>query len=181
MAGLTAKYWFERFARLPVDDRGRLRVPLRRGADDAGRPDDRRLAVGRDGRYAGLAALRQGERAEDHRRRQRPTSTMARESDVACADPRRPGDRRRLDQGLHLPARRARLPGAGDRPGAGHARRRRRGAARRRSHRRAGPDGRTRSSRKGSVEHLARDARQGARRALPRPRHLVSRSRWRAR
>ena len=39
-----------------------------------------------------------------------PTSTIARESRRRAADPGRPGDRRRLDQGLHLPARGARLP-----------------------------------------------------------------------
>jgi len=36
-----------------------------------------------------------------------PTSSMAREADLLAADPCRAGDRRGLDQGLHLPARRA--------------------------------------------------------------------------
>jgi glutamine---fructose-6-phosphate transaminase (isomerizing) len=42
----------------------------------------RRLAVGRDRRHAGLAALREGAGAARRWRRQRPTSTIARESDV---------------------------------------------------------------------------------------------------
>ena len=45
-----------------------------------------------------------------------PTSSMAREADLLLADPCRAGDRRRLDQGLHLPARGAR--GARVEPGA---------------------------------------------------------------
>ncbi len=35
MAGLTAKYWFETLRPASGDDRGRLGVSLRRGADDA--------------------------------------------------------------------------------------------------------------------------------------------------
>ena len=48
------------------------------------------------------------------------TSTIARESDVALPILAGPGDRRRLDQGLHLPAHGARDAGARRRPPARH-------------------------------------------------------------
>ena len=60
IAGLVARYWFERFAASAGRDRCRLGVPLSRCAARARRSDDLHFAIGRDRRYAGLAALRQG-------------------------------------------------------------------------------------------------------------------------
>ena len=62
--------------------RYRLRVPLPRAAAAAERAGDRHLAVGRDRRHAGLAALRQGGRARRSPRSSTcATSTIAREAD----------------------------------------------------------------------------------------------------
>ena len=61
--------------------------------------------VGRDRRHPGRPALVQGAGPDDRRPGQRPPSSMAREAERAVADPRRAGDRRRLDQGLHRPGR----------------------------------------------------------------------------
>ena len=155
-------------------DRCRVGIPLPRGAVLAGRSGDLRLAVGRDRRHARDAALRQGaeaahplggERADlDHRARKRRGD----------ADAGRPRDRRRLDQGLHLPACRARLSGDRGRQGARHPVRGRRAQAGARADRGAAPDdgGARRSSRRSSSS--ARDLAQKPRRALSRPRHVLS-------
>ena len=108
MPGSSRKYWFERFARLPVDidiaSEFRYREqPLARSGLS--------LVVSQSGETADtLASLRYaksqgqtvgGDRqraAIDHRARGR----------LRAADARRTRDRRRLDQGLHLPARGAR-------------------------------------------------------------------------
>ena len=62
-------------------DRCRVRIPLPRGAVLAGRPCDLRVAVGRDRRHAGVAALRQGAEAAHPRRsstcRPRPSRAKA--------------------------------------------------------------------------------------------------------
>ena len=110
-AGLVAKYWFERFAKLPVEIDIASEFRYREAPLDAGRSRHLHLAVGRDRRHAGDAALCQGAQAAravggqradlDHRARKRRGD----------ADAGRPRDRRRLDQGLHLPACGARLPG----------------------------------------------------------------------
>ena len=84
-AGLVAKYWIERWARLPVE-------------------------IG----HAGVAALREGEGREDDWRRQRARFQHRAADRCGGAHARRPRDRRRLDQGLYLPARCA--GGSGDRP-----------------------------------------------------------------
>ena len=103
-AGFIAKYWLERFAPRRGRDRCRLRIPLPRGAAAQGRSCDLHLAVRRDRRHPGGAALRQGAgRAHAGRRQRADLDDRARGRDGA-ADPRRPRDRRRLDQGLHLPA-----------------------------------------------------------------------------
>ena len=91
-------------------DRCRVRVPLPRGAAAAGRARDLRLAVGRDRRHAGDAALRQGAQAARARGRQRADLDHRARKRRGDADARRPGNRRRLDQGVHLPARGAGLP-----------------------------------------------------------------------
>ncbi len=87
-AGLVAKYWFERFAKLPVEIDIALRIPLPRRAARRGRSSAVHLAVGRDRRYAGDFALRQGDEAArtlrgqrhniDHRaRKRRGDATLA--------------------------------------------------------------------------------------------------------
>ena len=122
--GLVAKYWFERLARLPVEIDVASEFRYREAPLEPGDAGALRLAVGRDGRHAGLAALRQGATGSTSLSVVNvPTSTMARESDVVAPTLAGHGDRRRLDQGLHLPARRAALPRDRGRPGARHARR----------------------------------------------------------
>ena len=88
--------------------RYRLRVSLPRRAARARQSRDLCLAIGRNRRHAGFAALCAGAQAAraldrqcadfEHRARERRRH----------ADARRTGNRRRLDQGLHLPARGAR-------------------------------------------------------------------------
>ena len=104
LAGLISKYWFERYARLPVDidiaSEFRYReMPLSKASaalfvSQSGETADT-LASLRYCRSAGLpiGAHRQRSRI-DHRARIRRD----------LADAGRPRDRRRLDQGLHLPA-----------------------------------------------------------------------------
>ena len=100
--------------------RCRLRIPLPRGALAQGRSRDLHFAVRRDRRHAGRAALRQG-RGRPHRvgGERADLDDCARKRDRA-ADAGRPRNRRRLDQGVHLPV-----------DGAGRARGRRRQGARR--------------------------------------------------
>jgi glutamine---fructose-6-phosphate transaminase (isomerizing) len=117
-AGLVAKYWFERLARLPVEadiaSEFRYReAPLT--------PNGLAIVISQSGETADtLAALR-------YCREQGQTtaaivnvaqSTIARECDVVLRTFAGPGDRGRLDQGLHLPACGAGLPGdrGGPRP-----------------------------------------------------------------
>ena len=103
-AGLVAKYWFERFARVPVDidvaSEFRYRDPvLEKGGLS--------LFISQSGETADtLAALRhaQGRGPDDRRCRQRADQLDGARGRSAAADPRRAGDRRRFDQGLHLPA-----------------------------------------------------------------------------
>ena len=152
-AGLVAKYWFERFARLPVEIDVASEFRYREAPLDAGRARDLRLAVGRDRRHAGDAALRQGAQAARRSRsstcRPRPSRAKA----TSCMPTlRRARDRRCLDQGLHLPARGARLPRDRGRPRARRAVGARRAEARARADRGAAPDGggAARSSRRSS-------------------------------
>ena len=173
-AGLVGKYWIERNARIPVeiDVASEMRYrepPLPEGGLS--------LFVSQSGETADtLATLRyckaQGQRiaaiVNVH------TSTIAREIGRGAAHARRPGDRRRLDQGLHLPAGGARLPRHRHRPRARHDHAGGGDAPR------AGADG-------GAPPHLHAAARarseyeqararplQGARRALSRARHELS-------
>ena len=88
--------------------RYRLRVPLPRAAACREGAVDRRLAVGRDRRHARLAPLCQERGAEGRRDRQRAELDHRPRSRFRPADARRAGDRRRLDQGVHLAARGAR-------------------------------------------------------------------------
>ena len=109
-AGLVAKYWFERWARLPVDVDIASEFRYRQGGLD---PGGAALFISQSGETADtLATLRycreQGQRTVSIVNVRE--SSIARESDCGAADACRPRDRRRLHQGLHLPADRARLP-----------------------------------------------------------------------
>ena len=57
LAGLIGKYWFERYRAAAGRHRYRLGIPLPRDAAVEGQRCALRLAVGRDRRHAGLAAL----------------------------------------------------------------------------------------------------------------------------
>ena len=91
-------------------DRCRVGVPLPRSAVRSGQSRGVRLAVGRDRRHAGDAALRQGAEAARPLDRQRADLDHRARERRGDADAGRSGDRRRLDQGVHLPARGAALP-----------------------------------------------------------------------
>ena len=162
-------------------DRGRLGVPLPRAAARRRHARHLRQPVRRDRRHPGGAALRArpgrahrlgGQRRDlDHRARERR----------GAADPRRPRDRRRLDQGLHLPAHRAGHAGARRRPPARPPRRRRarsawppRSAARPASSRARWPL-------EPEIAEIARDLVARAGRALPRAAARCIRWRWKAR
>ncbi len=108
-AGLVGKYWFEQFARLRVE----IDVASEFRYREAPMPDNGlMLVVSQSGETADtLASLRYakaqgqkiiggGQRADLHHR---PRERCGR------ADAGRTGDRRRLDQGLHLPTDRAGL------------------------------------------------------------------------
>ena len=179
-AGYIAKYWFERFGRAAGRNRCRLGIPLPRGAAAQGRSCDLHFAVRRDRRYAGGAALCEGAgRAHALRRQRADLDDRARKRDRA-ADAGRPGNRRRLDQGLHLPA-----------DGAGRARGRRRQGARRivrcrRSQARAWPR-RNSAADGGGAGHRSRRSRS-SRATSPNPRTCsisaaapAIRWRWKAR
>ena len=153
MPASSRKYWFERFARLPVEIDVASEFRYREAPLDAGRPRDLRLAVGRDRRHARDAALRQGAQAARALGRQRADLDHRARERRRDADAGRPGDRRRLDQGVHLPARGAGLPR--DRAPAARAaccQREDEQQARARADRGAAPDGarRSRSSRRSS-------------------------------
>ena len=104
----------------PRRDRRRLRVPLSRAAAGEGRPGAVRHPVGRDGRHAGDAALLQVAGPAHRLHRQRAHLHHRARIGRRAADAGRARDRRRLHQGLHLPAERAGLPGDRARPRARH-------------------------------------------------------------
>ena len=144
MAGLIGKYWIERFARLPVEIDVASEYRYREAPVD---PSGVTIVISQSGETADtLASLRYAkERRQQHRRRRQRADLEHRAAQRQLrADARRPGDRRRLDQGVHLPARRD--GGAGDqsRPRARNARRSAGGGAGRRTDRRSRPDRRRR-------------------------------------
>ena len=108
MAGLIGKYWIERFARLPVDVDVATEFRYREPPVDTG---GLTIFVSQSGETADtLASLRYAKdngRAHDRRRQRADVHASPALADVVRADARRARDRRRLDQGLHLPARRA--------------------------------------------------------------------------
>ncbi len=103
---MVAKYWLERIARIAGRGRYRLRVPLPRAGDAARRGGAVHLAIGRDRRHAGGAALcrvagrRTSSRSSTSRKarsRARPTSSCrpwpARRSASPRPRPSRPSSR----------------------------------------------------------------------------------------
>ena len=104
LAGLIGKYWFERYARLPVDidvaSEFRYReMPLSKTSAA--------LFISQSGETADtLASLRYCRKAGHADRRHRQCARIDHRARIRrdLADAGRPGDRRRLDQGLHLPA-----------------------------------------------------------------------------
>ena len=107
-AALVGKFLIEQLARIPVEvDYGsefRYRDPIV-DAEHAGR---RHHAVGRDGRHAGGAARGQDARAPRSIAICNVVGSMAtREADGTHLHARRAGDRRRVDQGVHVAAGRA--------------------------------------------------------------------------
>ena len=110
MPAWSAKYWFERFARLPVDIDVASEFRYRELPLDAGRAGARssRSRARPPTRWPRCATAKSAGADDRARSSTCATSTIAREADVRAADARRAGDRRRLDQGLHLPARGAR-------------------------------------------------------------------------
>ena len=89
----------------PGRGRHRLRIPLPRRPARSRRPLDLRFAVGRDRRHARVAALCARARAARPFRRQRAEFDHRARKRHRDADAGRSGNRRRLDQGVHLPAR----------------------------------------------------------------------------
>ena len=105
----------------PGRDRCGVRVPLSRSAARSRRPQPVRVAIGRDRRHARFPALRQGGGAAHPVGRQRADLDHRPREHRHRPDARRPGDRRRLDEGVHLPADRPPLPRHPGGPGARHA------------------------------------------------------------
>ncbi len=103
-AGMVAKYWFEKFARIPVDidvaSEFRYREPVLE-------PGGLALFISQSGETADtLAALRHARRrAEDRGGGQRADQFDGARGGPAAADPCRAGDRCRLDQGFYMSAR----------------------------------------------------------------------------
>ena len=180
-AGMVAKYWFEKLARLPVEvevaSEFRYREPpLPEGGVC--------IAISQSGETIDtLAALRYAKAQQaDHpvggqRAGERDRPRIARRA----ADAGRPRDRRRLDQGLHDAAHRAAGGGDRRRPGARRAVGRGGGAAGQRADRAAGAPQRGAEPRGAVPAHRRGHPRRGARRALPRAAARPSRSRSRAR
>ena len=133
MAGLVGKYWIERFARVPVEVDVASEYRYREAPVDKG---GLTIVVSQSGETADtLACLRYvKEKAQDDRRRQCADVEHRAADRRLCADACRSRDRRRLDQGLHLPARGACRAGDRPRPRARDDRRGERDGARRRTH-----------------------------------------------
>ena len=118
-AGLAGKYMIERLARVPVEvdyaSEFRYRNPLI-GQNEMATAD---YAVGRDGRHHCGAARMQEPRSQDAGHLQRGGRHDCARGRRHHLHPRRAGDRRGLDQGVHRAADRAvsvcAVPGAGAR------------------------------------------------------------------
>ena len=109
-AGLIAKYWFERFARLPVEIDVASEFRYREAPFS---PGGLAMFVSQSGETADtLATLRYAREQKQHILSVVNVPTIDHRARKRCgaADAGRPGNRRRLDQGVHLPARGALLP-----------------------------------------------------------------------
>ena len=91
--------------------RYRVGISLPRNADLEEQRSAVRVPVGRNGRYAGLAALLPQGRCADRRDRQRSRIHHRAGIRHCASDTGRPRDRGRVDQGLYLPALRSRFAG----------------------------------------------------------------------
>ena len=111
----------------------RVGVPLSRSDRVEEHARDRHHPVGRDGRHAGGAARSQEEGRPQHRDLQRRRQHGHARNRRHRLHPRRAGDRRRVDEGVHGAARRAAPAGRLPRADSRHADRRRRAAAPRRA------------------------------------------------
>ena len=140
-AAMVAKYWFERFAHLPVEVDIASEFRYRAAPLGAG---GLAIFVSQSGETADtLASLRYARENKQHVLSvvNVPTSTIARESDVVMPTLAGPGNRRRQHQGLYVP-----IGGAGDagdcrRPRPRRAFGNRREKTRPRAHRSATPHG----------------------------------------
>ena len=99
----------------------RLGVPLPRSDRLEEHAGDRHHPVGRDGRHAGGAARGQEEGGPQHRHLQRRRQHGDARDRGHGLHARRPGDRRRVDEGVHLAAGRAAPAGAVSRADSRHA------------------------------------------------------------
>jgi hypothetical protein len=106
---LVGKYWFEKLARLPVEidvaSEFRYRDPV---APKGGARCSSRSRARPPTRWRRCAMPRR--RARPRSRSSTCRKAPSRAKPTSCCRPCRAGDRRRLDQGLHLPARGAGLP-----------------------------------------------------------------------
>ena len=106
-AGLVAKYWFERFAKLPVEIDIASEFRYRGAPLEAG---DLAIFISQSGETADtLATLRYARENKQHILSvvNVPTSTHRKRKRRRDADARRTGNRRRIHQSLHLPAQHA--------------------------------------------------------------------------
>ncbi len=114
-AGRVGEYWLEQIAGIAVETDIASEFRYRKPAFGKGLRGVR-IAIRRNRRHAGGAALLQATGPQDAGRRQRARKHNLARGRCAPADLGRPRDRRRLDQGVHSPAFGA--GGAGDRRGA---------------------------------------------------------------
>jgi glutamine---fructose-6-phosphate transaminase (isomerizing) len=126
-AGLVARYWLESIARVPCSVEIASEYRYRESVPDPGHAGGGDLAIGRNRRHPGRAqaCARTGHDAHAGDLQRARIGDRA-GSRPALHHPRRARDRRRLDQGLHHPARRARPAHAGARQALRPPRRRRR-------------------------------------------------------
>ena len=179
-AGLVAKYWIERFARVAVDidvasemryretplPEGGLAVFVSQSGETADTLATLRYCKANGQRIASIVNVR--------------TSTIAREVARSPSDARRTRNRRRVDQGIYLPALGSRLLGDRHRPGSRPDDRRAGVVVRQSADRNTAPRCLDPASRR-TLHRRRSGVGQGSRRSLSRARiELPDRSRGRA-
>ena len=114
-AGMVARYWLESLAGMPCNVEIASEYRYRDIGAEPAHAGRRHLAVGRDRRHPRRAAARARASASANALAicNVPESALVRSSQPEIPHPRRPRDRRRLDQGVHRAARRAAAAGAG--------------------------------------------------------------------